>query len=377
MHKQYKTNITQNHPLLSSHIIEYPTPINLNYRWSFGSATGVIQIITGIFLAMYYTPHIDYAFSSIEFITRNVNNGWIIQYLHANGASIFFIVVYCHILRGLYFGSYIQPRKRLCRLGVLLLILMMVAAFIGYVLPWGQINFWAFFHSSLSPAPTINGVWPLIGIEILNSWEIPLFNTILLLSSGALMYSFSLRNLLKQIYGFLTTGKNIFYHKQLNIKNQSFYFGIIPIPTFLDFNDCSLISHLVTSNYDLDDLDECANRIRQCFPIEKEHHAIFKMLDLLENNGLLDEFIRFFEQNHTLYKINNIYYLDFISANFIVFINTQLQFYDFDSDDITQFFFWEVVCPNDFSKYEKKNIKIFYNTLYRAKDLDQFLKLWS
>jgi hypothetical protein len=287
---------------------------------------------------------------------RNVNNGWIIRYLHANGASIFFIVVYCHILRGLYF----EPTKRLCRLGVLLLILMMVAAFIGYVLPWGQMNF-----------------WPLIGIEILNSWEIPLFNTILLLSSGALMYSFSLRNLLKQIYGFLTTGKNIFYHKKLNIKNQSFYFGIIRIPTFLDFNDCSLISHLVTSNYDLDDLDECANKIRECFPIEKEHHAIFKMLDLLENNGLLGEFIRFFEQNHALYKINNIYYLDFMSANLIVFINTQLQFYDFESGNSTQSFFWDKLLPNDFWEYEKKNIKIFYNTLYKLKNLEQFLKLWS
>ena len=138
------------HPLLSvfsSHIIEYPTPINLNYMWSFGSAAGiclVIQIITGIFLAMYYTPHIDYAFLSIEFIMRNVNNGWIIRYLHANGASIFFIVVYCHILRGLYFGSYIQPRGLLWMSGVLLLILMMATAFIGYVLPWGQMSFWAF-----------------------------------------------------------------------------------------------------------------------------------------------------------------------------------------------------------------------------------------
>jgi ubiquinol-cytochrome c reductase cytochrome b subunit len=136
------------HPLLSlfsSHIIEYPTPINLNYMWSFGSAAGiclVIQIITGIFLAMYYTPHIDYAFLSIEFIMRNVNNGWIIRYLHANGASIFFIVVYCHILRGLYFGSYIQPRGLLWMSGVLLLILMMATAFIGYVLPWGQMSFW-------------------------------------------------------------------------------------------------------------------------------------------------------------------------------------------------------------------------------------------
>jgi len=133
------------HPLLSlfsSHIIEYPTPINLNYMWSFGSAAGiclVIQIITGIFLAMYHTPHIDYAFLSIKL---NVNNGWIIRYLHANGASIFFIVVYCHILRGLYFDSYIQPRGLLWMSGVLLLILMMVAAFIGYVLPWGQMSFW-------------------------------------------------------------------------------------------------------------------------------------------------------------------------------------------------------------------------------------------
>ena len=113
--------------------------------WSFGSAAGiclVIQIITGIFLAMYYTPHIDYAFLSIEFIMRNVNNGWIIRYLHANGASIFFIVVYCHILRGLYFGSYIQPRGPLWMSGVLLLILMMATAFIGYVLPWGQMSFW-------------------------------------------------------------------------------------------------------------------------------------------------------------------------------------------------------------------------------------------
>lgn len=136
------------HPLtslISSHIIEYPTPINLNYMWSFGSAAGiclVIQIITGIFLAMYYTPHIDYAFLSIEFIMRNVNNGWIIRYLHANGASLFFIVVYCHIFRGLYFGSYIKPRGLLWMSGVLIFILMMATAFIGYVLPWGQMSFW-------------------------------------------------------------------------------------------------------------------------------------------------------------------------------------------------------------------------------------------
>ena len=136
------------HPLfsiLSSHIINYPTPINLNYMWSFGSAAGiclVIQIISGIFLAMYYTPHIDYAFLSIEFIMRNVNNGWIIRYIHANGASIFFIIVYCHIFRGIYFGSYIKPRQLLWISGVIIFILMMATAFIGYVLPWGQMSFW-------------------------------------------------------------------------------------------------------------------------------------------------------------------------------------------------------------------------------------------
>jgi len=136
------------HPLLafiSSHIIEYPTPLNLNYMWSFGSIAGIcliIQIITGIFLAMYYTPHVDYAFLSVEYIMRNVNNGWIIRYLHSNGASIFFIVIYCHIFRGLYYGSYIKPRRLLWISGVIIFILMMATAFMGYVLPWGQMSFW-------------------------------------------------------------------------------------------------------------------------------------------------------------------------------------------------------------------------------------------
>ena len=98
---------------VDSHIINYPTPVNLNYMWSFGSTAGlclVIQIVTGIFLAMHYTPHVDYAFSSVEHIMRDVNNGWLIRYLHANGASMFFIVTYSHIFRGLYYGSYMNPR---------------------------------------------------------------------------------------------------------------------------------------------------------------------------------------------------------------------------------------------------------------------------
>jgi len=130
---------------IDSHIIDYPTPINLNYMWSFGSTAGiclVIQIITGIFLAMHYTPHIDLAFCSVEHIMRDVNNGWLLRYLHANGASMFFIVVYCHIFRGLYYGSYMYPRERLWISGVVIFLLMMATAFMGYVLPWGQMSFW-------------------------------------------------------------------------------------------------------------------------------------------------------------------------------------------------------------------------------------------
>nr|YP_010147276.1 cytochrome b [Coscinodiscus wailesii]QQP21837.1 cytochrome b [Coscinodiscus wailesii] len=131
--------------ILDNHLIHYPSPINLTYAWSFGAIAGiclVIQILSGIFLAMHYTPHIDLAFSSVEHIMRDVNNGWLIRYMHANGASMFFIVVYCHIFRGLYYGSYMAPRQLLWCSGVLIFILMMGTAFMGYVLPWGQMSFW-------------------------------------------------------------------------------------------------------------------------------------------------------------------------------------------------------------------------------------------
>jgi len=130
---------------IDSHIINYPTPTNLNYFWSFGSAAGIfliIQIMTGVFLAMHYTPHVILAFNSVEHIMRDVNNGWLIRYLHANGASIFFIIIYCHIFRGLYYGSYMYPRYKLWISGVIIFLLMMATAFMGYVLPWGQMSFW-------------------------------------------------------------------------------------------------------------------------------------------------------------------------------------------------------------------------------------------
>lgn len=125
--------------------VAYPTPKNLSYWWSFGSIAGimlVVQIVTGIVLAMHYTPHVDFAFASVEHIMRDVNYGWLIRYMHANGASMFFIVVYIHIFRGLYYGSYKSPREVLWFLGVIILLLMMATAFMGYVLPWGQMSFW-------------------------------------------------------------------------------------------------------------------------------------------------------------------------------------------------------------------------------------------
>lgn len=127
------------------HLAEYRTPRNLSYMWSFGSIAGialVIQIITGIVLAMHYTPHVDHAFASVENIMRNVNYGWLIRYMHAVGASMFFIVVYCHILRGLYYGSYKSPREFVWFSGIIIFLTMMATAFLGYVLPWGQMSFW-------------------------------------------------------------------------------------------------------------------------------------------------------------------------------------------------------------------------------------------
>jgi len=130
---------------INKELAEYPTPKNLNYLWNFGSLAGItlmIMIISGIFLAMHYVPHVDKAFDSVESIMRDVNGGWLIRYTHMNGASMFFIVVYTHMARGLYYGSYKAPRELLWMLGVVILLLMMATAFMGYVLPWGQMSFW-------------------------------------------------------------------------------------------------------------------------------------------------------------------------------------------------------------------------------------------
>nr|QDV39938.1 cytochrome b [Podarcis muralis] len=139
-------NTRKHHPIIkivNSSFIDLPTPSNISAWWNFGSLLGlclIIQIITGLFLAMHYTPDISSAFSSVAHIHRDVQYGWLIRNLHANGASMFFICIYLHIGRGLYYGSYIYIET--WNIGVLLLLLVMATAFMGYVLPWGQMSFW-------------------------------------------------------------------------------------------------------------------------------------------------------------------------------------------------------------------------------------------
>ena len=124
---------------------DYPMPKNCNYFWSFGALATIIlitMIVSGIFLAMNYTPHIDHAFDSTERIMRDVNYGWLLRYIHSNGASFFFIVVYLHMLRSMYFGSYKYPRELNWILGVIIFFLMIATSFLGYTLPWGQMSYW-------------------------------------------------------------------------------------------------------------------------------------------------------------------------------------------------------------------------------------------
>jgi ubiquinol-cytochrome c reductase cytochrome b/c1 subunit len=131
--------------LVHSSFIAYPTPRNLNYFWTFGAILSFMlgaQIVTGVVLAMHYTPESTLAFASVEHIMRDVNYGWLLRYLHSNGASMFFFAVYMHIFRGIYYGSYKAPREVLWILGVIIYLLMMATAFMGYVLPWGQMSFW-------------------------------------------------------------------------------------------------------------------------------------------------------------------------------------------------------------------------------------------
>jgi len=153
--------------LVNDTLTTYPTPRNLNIWYTFGGVLTfmlVVQIVTGVVLAMHYTPNAEHAFDSVEHIMRDVNYGWLLRYLHSNGGSFFFLAVYIHMFRGLYYGSYNAPREVLWILGVIIYMLMMLTAFLGYTLPWGQMSFWA--------ATVITNLFsaiPLVGDSIV-SW---------------------------------------------------------------------------------------------------------------------------------------------------------------------------------------------------------------
>ena len=155
--------------LVRGSFVDFPTPKNLNYWWTFGGILFFVliaQIITGIVLVMHYTPNTAMAFASVEHIMRDVNFGWLLRYLHANGASMFFIAVFIHMFRGMYYGSYKAPREISWILGVVIFLIMMATAFMGYVLPWGQMSFWGatvitnlFSALPLVGEPIVNWLW--------------------------------------------------------------------------------------------------------------------------------------------------------------------------------------------------------------------------
>ena len=187
-----------------------PTPKNLNWMWIWGivlTVCLVMQIVTGIILVMHYTPHVDMAFASVEHIMRNVNGGWALRYIHQNGASLFFIAVYLHIFRGLYYGSYKAPREITWIIGMLIYLMMMGTAFMGYVLPWGQMSFWG--------ATVITGLFgaiPFVG-DAIQTWLLggPAVDNATLnrfLSLHYLLPFVILGLVILHIWAFHTTGNN-------------------------------------------------------------------------------------------------------------------------------------------------------------------------
>jgi len=256
----FRWNKDQFLAFIDSHIIDYPTPINLNYLWSFGSAAGiclVIQILTGVFLAMHYCPHIDLAFESVEHIMTDVNNGWLIRYIHANGASMFFIVVYCHIFRGLYFGSYIYPRAKLWASGVVIFLLMMATAFMGYVLPWGQMSFWGatVITNLFSAIPLVGGSiveWLWGGFSVSNAtlnrffslhYLLPFLIAAFVIIHLSLLHKDGSNNPL----GINSSTDNISFYPYFYVKDLFAFFILITLFSFFVFFFPNVLGH--SDNY--------------------------------------------------------------------------------------------------------------------------------
>lgn len=207
------------------HRIFHDSAVNLNYLWNFGILAMlclIIQLITGIFLAMYYTSDINLAFFSVEYIMRNVNYGWLLRYIHLNCASMFFIVVYLHIFRGLFYGSYLFPREIAWFIGVFIFFIMIVTAFLGYSLPWGQMSFWAatVITNLVSAIPFFGKglvIWLWGGYSVGNSTLGRFFSLHFFLPFVILIF------VILHIFFVQQVGSNNPFGLQLNLDNKSFY----------------------------------------------------------------------------------------------------------------------------------------------------------
>jgi len=205
--------------------VSYPSPLNISYLWNFGSLAAFclfVQILTGIVLAMHYTPYTSNAFTSIEYIMRQLDSGWFLRYCHANGASMFFIIVYLHIIRGLYYGSYIKPTEITWSLGIVIFFLMMTTGFLGYILPWGQMSFWG-----ATVITNFITAIPVIGESLLN-WIWGGFSV----NNATLNRFFSLHYLLPFIIGFLA----LTHTYTLHLPKSNNPLGTISKSTFISFH---------------------------------------------------------------------------------------------------------------------------------------------
>ena len=189
--------VWKSHPLFSlvnGYLVDSPQPSNISYLWNFGSLLGfclVIQIVTGVTLAMHYNPSVLEAFNSVEHIMRDVNNGWLIRYLHSNTASAFFFLVYLHVGRGLYYGSYKAPRTLVWTIGTFILVLMMATAFLGYVLPYGQMSLWGLIFK-----PQMHNLYLILFILYISPL---LMEFLLYISPVTMVEGFSNNNLIKSV----------------------------------------------------------------------------------------------------------------------------------------------------------------------------------
>ena len=341
-----KTNITQNHPFYFVDSSPWPLIVSL----------GALFITFG---------------------------GVMYMHLYKNGSFLFLIglftiiyVMYCWLREKSFVGQHTKIVQHGLRIGMILFIISEI------------MFFWAFFHFSLSPAPTIGGVWPPIGIEILNLWEIPLLNTILLLSSGGIItlvhylivagnkkqnlwFSYTFLNIFKHYYVKIIKKKRAFYNPNLSIKNKLFAYGGVTIPSFLSLDDCFEVSVLIKDNT----LENSFIKIQEVYSCPEQYGEIAQFLTILKKTYLLDGFIKCFNKDNSLYDIEGILYLGCFNAGFLQFIIFKIKNYPFNLFD--EGFWSSSSYPSYFSEKNKKDTVIFFNTLQRMDAINEFTQIWS